>query len=205
MFASQLTIGLGISVAAASLVAAQTSLYLPGFDPQGISIQVAGTDSEGRTTYVLSPGQATDSDEDAFIGTATLVEGPNDVSMTYAIPEATMTLAEYCTFSDGVAYCNAALNGVTTSATEAVSDLAVQGGVTVANAGATTSAGSAAPTGATASGFSTARSGASTSGPSQTSPSGSAPAATTTKSGATQLTVSTLGFAGVLGMLALLL
>jgi hypothetical protein len=53
-----------------TVVAAQTSLYVPGFDPQEISISVGGTDAEGRTTYILAPGQATGTDDDnIFPGT----------------------------------------------------------------------------------------------------------------------------------------
>lgn len=51
-------------------VRAQSSLYIPGFDPQAISVDQVGVGADGRTTYVLQPGTPTDTDEDVgFFGT----------------------------------------------------------------------------------------------------------------------------------------
>jgi len=40
-----------------------SSLYIPGFDPQPINVQPIGVGSDGRTTYVLGPGVATNTDD----------------------------------------------------------------------------------------------------------------------------------------------
>ncbi|KIY52220.1 hypothetical protein FISHEDRAFT_70164 [Fistulina hepatica ATCC 64428] len=54
-------------------VFAQTSLYIPDFDPQPVSVSVIGVDSQGRTTYQLQPGVVTNSDEgQGFDGTGML-------------------------------------------------------------------------------------------------------------------------------------
>lgn len=52
-------------------VAAQTSLFIPGFDPQPISADILGVDSESRTTWALHKGAVTGTFEDdsGFIGT----------------------------------------------------------------------------------------------------------------------------------------
>lgn len=52
-------------------VTAQTSLYIPGFDPQPISADIMGVDSEGRTTWALHKGAATGTTDDGsdFVGT----------------------------------------------------------------------------------------------------------------------------------------
>ncbi|KAG5718968.1 hypothetical protein E4T56_gene103, partial [Termitomyces sp. T112] len=72
---------------------AQTSLYIPGFDPQPISADILGVDAQGRTTWALHQGALTDTfEEGSFPGTATLVEGTNDVSMTYVAPSGLFTM-----------------------------------------------------------------------------------------------------------------
>lgn len=49
---------------------AQTSLFIPGFDPQPISASVAGVGPDGRTTWVLQPGVKSGSFDDiGFVGT----------------------------------------------------------------------------------------------------------------------------------------
>lgn len=59
---------------------------------------------------------------------ATLVEGPNDASLTYVDPQFTMGIA--CTLSDTLAVCSAASGGTVSTATETVTRFAVQGGTT---------------------------------------------------------------------------
>lgn len=55
------------------VVTAQKSLFIPGFDPQPISADVAGVDQEGRTTWILQPGVFSGSfDDSGFIGTGEL-------------------------------------------------------------------------------------------------------------------------------------
>jgi len=110
-------------------VSAQTSLFIPGFDPQPLSADILGVDTQGRTTWALHPGSPTDTLNDAgLIGTATLVEGPNDASLTYVAPQFTMGVA--CTLSDSLAVCSATSGGTVATATETVTRFAVQGGTT---------------------------------------------------------------------------
>jgi hypothetical protein len=52
------------------VVRADTSLYIPGFDPQPLSVGELGTDGQGRTTWEVVPGSLTGTfSEPAFIGT----------------------------------------------------------------------------------------------------------------------------------------
>ncbi|KAF5330577.1 hypothetical protein D9619_005273 [Psilocybe cf. subviscida] len=83
-------------------VLAQTSLYIPGFDPQPIAASVVGVGSDGRTTWALQKGQADTTDTKSyadFHGTATLVQGPKDASLTYADASAQFTIGVACTFT----------------------------------------------------------------------------------------------------------
>lgn len=41
------------------VVVAETSLYIPGFDEEPVSVTALGVDSEGRTTWELVPGKPT--------------------------------------------------------------------------------------------------------------------------------------------------
>lgn len=50
-------------------VSADTSLFIPGFDPQPLSVENLGTDGQGRTTWEIVPGTPTGTEEVAFIGT----------------------------------------------------------------------------------------------------------------------------------------
>jgi hypothetical protein len=43
--------------------AAQTALFVPGFDPQPISADIIGVGTDGRTTYLLHPGTATGTED----------------------------------------------------------------------------------------------------------------------------------------------
>ncbi|EIW84727.1 hypothetical protein CONPUDRAFT_149596 [Coniophora puteana RWD-64-598 SS2] len=59
-------------VAGAQLVAADMSLYIPGFDPQPLSVSIIGAGSDGRTTYQVVPGAQTGawaSEDIGFVGT----------------------------------------------------------------------------------------------------------------------------------------
>lgn len=54
-------------------VHANTSLFIPGFDPQPLSVGDLGTDGQGRTTWEIVPGSVSGTfDEAAFIGTGAL-------------------------------------------------------------------------------------------------------------------------------------
>ncbi|KAG5335212.1 hypothetical protein J132_09646 [Termitomyces sp. J132] len=110
---------------------AQTSLYIPGFDPQPISADILGVDAQGRTTWALHQGALTDTfEEGSFPGTATLVEGTNDVSMTYVAPSGLFTMGTECTLSDGLAICSATVSGEPVTETDTVNFIDVQAGTT---------------------------------------------------------------------------
>ncbi|THU81505.1 hypothetical protein K435DRAFT_809017 [Dendrothele bispora CBS 962.96] len=107
--------------------AAQVSLYVPGFDPQPLSAVAVGVDGQGRTTWELSPGSITNSDQDiGLIGTATLVEGSQDAQLTYANTDLSLTLGVACTFSGDQAICTAAADGTTVTESETISQFVVQ-------------------------------------------------------------------------------
>jgi len=131
-------------VTGAQLVAADMSLYVPGFDPQPLSVSIIGAGSDGRTTYQVVPGAQTGawaSEDIGFVGTGTLVEGSDYASFRADEPELSLTLVEACQFAGGSATCTAAIPGQTTIVeVEAASPFLVQG-----NAAAT-------PTGSSGSG-----------------------------------------------------
>ncbi|TFK36331.1 hypothetical protein BDQ12DRAFT_633921 [Crucibulum laeve] len=112
-----------------SFVRAQTSLYIPGFDPQPVSADVIGVGSGGRTTWALHKGEATNNAENPeFIGTATLVQGPHDVSLTYANSAASFTIGQACTLLEELAICTIVAAGSTAVQTEVASAVPVQVG-----------------------------------------------------------------------------
>ncbi|KAF9479268.1 hypothetical protein BDN70DRAFT_784243, partial [Pholiota conissans] len=114
---------------------AVTSLYIPGFDPQPVSADVIGVDGAGRTTWAIHRGSATGTDTglDNFLGTATLVEGAQDASLTYANADAQFTIGMQCTFSEStLAVCTIEAQGSTATQTEFISRQPIQGGATLA-------------------------------------------------------------------------
>ncbi|KAN0135129.1 hypothetical protein V8E53_007020 [Lactarius tabidus] len=133
-------------------VRADTSLFIPGFDPQPLSVGDLGTDGQGRTTWEIVPGSLTGTfTEPAFIGTATLVEGPNDAHLVYNNPEISVTLDIQCGINNGNAACTGigGFEEVTTvvSPTQPVEPFVVQGGgpLTVSSSQATPSGSSVLP------------------------------------------------------------
>ncbi|EKM55259.1 uncharacterized protein PHACADRAFT_255749 [Phanerochaete carnosa HHB-10118-sp] len=184
---------------------AQTSLYIPGVDPQSLSAEVLGVGSDGETTYLIQPAaQATTDPDDVGLGPATLVAGPTAAKLTYNDPSGQLSLDEDCAISDGIANCNvvAVIAGVTSSSavTETVSAFELQGGNTVAAASATPASGassdaSSTPTSAPAS----APSGESSAGKTAASQTGSgtsgtnAPAPTQSDNGVTRLQAGAAG------------
>ncbi|KAK7693920.1 hypothetical protein QCA50_003494 [Cerrena zonata] len=143
---------------------AQTSLYIPGFDPQPISAGIIGVGSDGRTTWQLQPGVTSGSFDDiGLIGTATLVAGPNDVKVI--IDSNGLVLNEDCAINGNIADCTvvAVVDGTTTTDTaqDTVSPFEIQPGSVATSAG---SQATPAPS-----------SGASTSGSSGSSQAGSTP------------------------------
>ncbi|PFH51791.1 hypothetical protein AMATHDRAFT_46776 [Amanita thiersii Skay4041] len=85
-------------------------LFVPGLDPQPIAAAVLGVDSNGRTTYQLENGAYTDTwafEQDvAFVGTMTLVEGPDYASLNYVDPDGQFVVRPECTLDGRVARCS---------------------------------------------------------------------------------------------------
>jgi len=125
---------------------AQTSLYIPGFDPQPLSADILGTDAQGRTTWAIHAGTPTGTfigADDVFPGTATLVEGPNDAFFTYAD---VVSIGARCSLSGNVAACSATESGSLVTETETFTRIEVQAGTTASLTAAT---GSPTPSGNT--------------------------------------------------------
>ncbi|KAH6908322.1 hypothetical protein BKA70DRAFT_266810 [Coprinopsis sp. MPI-PUGE-AT-0042] len=116
-------------------VCAQTSLYIPGFDPQPVSAKVAGVDSDGRTTWLLNKGSPTAGFTPTidFVGTATLVQGSDGALLAYSNPAGDFAIAQQCTFSEQtLAVCTIVAQGATVTQTEVISRIPIQGGETLA-------------------------------------------------------------------------
>ncbi|KAK0211210.1 hypothetical protein DFS33DRAFT_1407790 [Desarmillaria ectypa] len=123
-----------VAVAGLQGALGQTSLYVPGFDSQPLSVEVAGV-GNGHTTFVIQP--ASDATDNGFVGTATLVEGSDYASLTYVAPDpsAGITVGYECSIAAGVAVCSGVADGVTILETETVSAFSVEGGATSTAAG----------------------------------------------------------------------
>ncbi|TEB25990.1 hypothetical protein FA13DRAFT_1737895 [Coprinellus micaceus] len=133
-------------------VSAQTvSLYLPLFDPQPLTADVAGVGADSQTTWLIRASAG-----DGFRGTATLVQGPTGASFTFSSPEPTgITLSYQCAFEGGNAVCSGVdEDGTAVTATDSIELLAVTLGTTVPGAQVTS-----APAGTTGSTTTTSSSG----------------------------------------------
>ncbi|TBU35580.1 hypothetical protein BD311DRAFT_707685 [Dichomitus squalens] len=201
----------GALVLCASFAAAQTTLYIPGFDPQAITADEVGTDASGHTTWVIGPGVTSGTYEDApgIIGSATLVAGASDAHLVWNDPVDSLFLSEDCAINGGIAVCTAvaSVEGVISTAieTETATGFVVQGNSaapTAAAPGGSSGSNTAAATGSTPSAGSAA-----TSGPSKT---GSAGASQTSVSasgngnGAGRMEMSTGLSLGVVGLISAL-
>ncbi|KAJ7461622.1 hypothetical protein FB451DRAFT_1404853 [Mycena latifolia] len=125
----------------------ETSLIVPFADPQAISADVLGVDAtQGRTTWALHQGAYTGTWTDpqgSFPATATLVEGADYASFTYAVPagpdagDVVFTLGGKCMLdrATSVAVCVAAGEGTTVTETDSVMAFGVE--ITSAVTGAT--------------------------------------------------------------------
>ena len=166
---------------------AQTSLYIPGFDPQPVTANNLGVGPDGQTTWLIAPGVSSGTlDDNGFFGPgestlrfarthlayvstiATLIAGPSSAEIIYHDPGMGVDVDEKCGISGTEADCTAVLvlNGVTSTMvnTETVAPFEVQGG------------GAAAPTGAPGAPNDTASAGSSPSSPpAKTSDSASTP------------------------------
>ncbi|PFH48992.1 hypothetical protein AMATHDRAFT_49079 [Amanita thiersii Skay4041] len=79
----------------------ETTLRLPGFDPQPLSANFLSTDSQGMTIWELKGSD--------IPGTVTLVEGPGYVSLGVVDPA--FTLNEACGVTGDIAVCTVTANG----------------------------------------------------------------------------------------------
>ncbi|KAJ8088222.1 hypothetical protein AAF712_005897 [Marasmius tenuissimus] len=117
------------------VAAAQTSLWVPGFDEQALSADVIGVDTaKGRTTYRIQRGASTaaNDDESGFTGTFTLVEGSDYASYNLAQGQVSMTMD--CSISGSLGLCSGLDGSTVVTATETVSRFLVQGGSTATDA-----------------------------------------------------------------------
>ncbi|KAI9435178.1 hypothetical protein H4582DRAFT_1973411 [Lactarius indigo] len=128
---------------------ADTSLFVPGFDPQPLSAAELGTDGQGRTTWEIVPGSPTGTfTEVDFVGTATLVEGPNDAHLVYNNAPLSVTLDIQCGINNGIAACTGDAGYDVTPfifPTEAAQPILVQGGGPLTASPATSSGSSVRP------------------------------------------------------------
>jgi len=142
-------------------VHADTSLFIPGFDPQPLSVNNLGTDGQGRTTWEIVPGSLTGTfTEAAFVGTATLVEGPNDAHLVYNNAQLSLTLDIQCGINNGIAACAGdesydATSAIFPTSSVTVQPFLVQGGGPLAASPATPSSSSVLPSQTTSSPTST--------------------------------------------------
>jgi len=110
---------------------ADMSVYIPDFDPQPISVNILGVGSDGRTTYEVLPGEPTGTwvgQDPAFVGTATLVEGPNDAVLNYDYPPMQISVVDSCNIVNGVATCTIDVMTTTVYDVEIATPILVQGG-----------------------------------------------------------------------------
>lgn len=205
--------------------AAQTTLYIPGFDPQPITADVLGVGADGQTTWLLGPGVSSGALDDIGLpgpgknqsislsrwpvysqvhAPATLIEGPSAAKLVFDSPAASMLFEDDCTIVDGIATCTVvvALDGTTSTGTaiETVVPFTVQGGGSSVSPTSAPSAGSGASSGASP----TPSSGASNSGSQTASSSGSsssgAPAPTQTTNDVGKLQSGTVTSVLAVGM-----
>ncbi|KAF9653877.1 hypothetical protein BDM02DRAFT_3182321 [Thelephora ganbajun] len=114
-----------------SSVIADTSLYIPGFEEQPVSVTVVGLGPDGHTTWRIVPGKPTGNVQPApFPATATMVQGPSDAVVYASFPgfEVSLTRA----INSGLANCVGQIDEnsmtITTSFQESVKPYLVQGG-----------------------------------------------------------------------------
>ncbi|KZV70949.1 hypothetical protein PENSPDRAFT_752195 [Peniophora sp. CONT] len=186
-------LGAALMLATACPVAfADVSLIVPGFDEQPLSATELGVNAEGRTTWAIMPGVATNTDEDVgFFGTAILIEGPSDAHLIDDVPELTMTLDITCTIANGLADCAGNGYDSTPVALGTQGPFLVQG-----NAAPAATAGSASATGSTGATASPGSSATVTAAPTGSAASSSSTTATATPSGSgasAARTVATFG------------
>jgi len=204
IFSSYFSAGIILASLSQSTLAAVT-LIVPGFDPQPLSAVELGVDSTGHTTWEILPGVATASDDEVdFIGTAILVEGPNDAHLYDPdLPAddsgAAVTLDITCAIANGVADCTGNQGYETTPM-----PLGTQGPIEVQGAAAAAATPSASvPTASSGSGAAPNSAASVTAGPtaSRSGTAAAAGASTTAmiRNGANAVRISAVGVIGIIG------
>ncbi|KAH9852726.1 hypothetical protein C2E23DRAFT_825044 [Lenzites betulinus] len=202
-----------VAVLQAALAAAQTSLYIPGFDPQAVTADIEGVDAQGRTTWRLGPGVTSGAFDEpgGLIGSATLVADATEAHLVYANTDVPVSLSEDCVIANGLATCSGVASAAGTEesivVTETASPFEVQGAAASASAsgsGSQPTASGASATSGSGSSTPTAGSGLS-SGPSATasgSDTSASPSATGSNNGVGRMessrAVVSLGLVGLL-------
>ncbi|KZT23956.1 hypothetical protein NEOLEDRAFT_1135781 [Neolentinus lepideus HHB14362 ss-1] len=186
--------------------AQSTSLYIPALGGDGpLSVSEVGVGSDGRTTWAVGPGAASGTITPSLPGTATLVEGPGDAYLTYALGNVGGA-AISCAISGSQAECAESLTqlGSTVVVTTIVSvspevvAIASSGSASASASARTTASSSGSASSATSTSPSS-RSTASSSSPSQTSSTAPATSATGTSGASSVKRVS----AGAMGVIVL--
>ncbi|KAI0069835.1 hypothetical protein K474DRAFT_1680627 [Panus rudis PR-1116 ss-1] len=116
--------------AALPYTTAQTSLFIPGFDPQPLSVSQVGAGSDGKTTFAIVPGTPSGTLQDiGLIGTATLIVSPSQAEVIY--DAGVVSLTENCAINGDTADCSVVgvADGTTTTfvTTETITPFEVQG------------------------------------------------------------------------------
>ncbi|KAI0693327.1 hypothetical protein BC835DRAFT_1415961 [Cytidiella melzeri] len=124
-------------VALRAPVVSAVSLYIPGFDPQPVTIvSVLGVGSAGETTFLIAPGTTTGSDDEAGF----FAPGPTTAEIIYNDAAHGLDLDEKCAINGDIADCTAvaAVDGITTTEAETVTvaPFEVQGSVDAAGSSA---------------------------------------------------------------------
>ncbi|KAA1470847.1 hypothetical protein DENSPDRAFT_775370, partial [Dentipellis sp. KUC8613] len=114
-------------------VYADTSLWIPGFDPQPLSVVILGTDTNSHTTWEILPGSLTGTfSQPTFIGTAVMIQGPQDAHVTWQGDGdlAGQSFEITCSVTGSLADCTAPSGYYTTPYVfpETVEPFVVQGG-----------------------------------------------------------------------------
>ncbi|EPQ57785.1 hypothetical protein GLOTRDRAFT_136656 [Gloeophyllum trabeum ATCC 11539] len=169
-----------------------TSLFIPGLAGDGpLSVSEIGVGSDGRTTWAVASGAASGTDTPQFPGTATLIEGPNDAVVTYALGDGGAVVS--CSISGASAVCEGTITEDGQTSTEVDTLPADPTVVAIA-----TGSGSASNTASSPSATSTSPSSRSSSGSGSPSQTSSAPSATNSNAAVSGQRVS----AGLMGVVA---
>ncbi|KAM6503229.1 hypothetical protein JOM56_000172 [Amanita muscaria] len=106
---------LTLALFACSAYGAETSIFVPGFDPQPLSMDYITTDTKGHTVWALYATGDPSNDIVAVPGTLTLVEGSDYMSLGYSYPS--LTIHEECSLASDAAVCTVTSSGTTETGT----------------------------------------------------------------------------------------